>query len=180
MAAIAFVALAANAAAGAPSWVAAFATAAAGTAGAIIDQALIYPTVFGKPDMMGPRIDDLQIQSASEGAPVPYVLGTARVSGTIIWLGRLQEVEESTGGKGGGGGASSSRPQMTSPPVTVEFMPYRGGSQVHNGQPMIDNIHPLEMQLPQIYRYRNADEAAAAWKRKRENPPRFALRKSDV
>lgn len=58
----------------------------------------------------GPRLSDLDVMAASEGAPIPRVYGRARLSGQVIWATRLEEVvstrTETTGGgttSGGGG-----------------------------------------------------------------------------
>jgi len=61
------------------------------------------------PDVIGPRLTDLQIQSVSYGTPIPIVYGVVRVPGTVIW-GQELETRSSTeegGGKGKGGGGSS-------------------------------------------------------------------------
>lgn len=65
---------------------------------------LLFPPDLGSVE--GPRLQDLQIQSSAEGAPIADVYGTARVAGNVIWGKPLQEHrhEEETGGKGGGGG----------------------------------------------------------------------------
>lgn len=70
-------------------------------AGSYVDGAL-----FGKrTHMAGPRLSDLQLQTSSEGAPVPRVWGRARLAGQVIWATRFKERanETNTGGKGGGG-----------------------------------------------------------------------------
>lgn len=89
-----------------------------GTVGSIIDSQIIFPALFGRAgDFQGPRIDDIQLQTASEGSPMKYVLGPSnRVGGTLIWMyknsttgKRIREVKSTSkqGGKGGGGGGSS-------------------------------------------------------------------------
>lgn len=107
MAQIALV-VAAQAAAHAYGWgsvATAIATAAAATAGAIIDQAYVYPAIFGRQNSQGPRIDDFQVQTASEGSPINYLIGKGRLAGTLIWCGPVREVKntEDVGGKGSGG-----------------------------------------------------------------------------
>src|SRR5574343_203514 len=81
-----------------------------GLAGAAIDAFLISPMLFGGQDsqQIGPRLDDLKIQTAAEGSPVQYCLGNrCRVSGNVIWISDLIEVvntsSQEVGGKGGGG-----------------------------------------------------------------------------
>ncbi len=55
----------------------------------------------------GPRLDDLNVTSASYGRPIYYAAGTKRMAGNLIWSSGLQEVRvvdrHSTGSKGGGG-----------------------------------------------------------------------------
>jgi hypothetical protein len=57
---------------------------------------------LGPARQRGPRLEGLRIQSTAEGAPVPCVLGRARIAGQVIWAARFQEGRsESSGGKGG-------------------------------------------------------------------------------
>ncbi|MCW1840618.1 baseplate multidomain protein megatron [Prosthecomicrobium hirschii] len=69
-------------------------------AGALIDRALIRSTL---PDMKGPRLSDLDIQTSTEGKAIPRVYGRVRLTGEIVWATRYEETatEQSTGGKGG-------------------------------------------------------------------------------
>jgi hypothetical protein len=55
------------------------------------------------------RIDEMRIQGAGQGSPIPIVYGRNRVAGTIIWATGLKETKKtsSAGGKGGGGGATT-------------------------------------------------------------------------
>lgn len=79
--------------------------------GSFIDRALFGG---GKTDpkmrnIEGPRLADLDVMAATEGAPIPRVYGRARLSGQVIWATRLEEVvstrsETSGGGTTGGGG----------------------------------------------------------------------------
>jgi len=77
--------------------------------GAGIDSAFLFPLIFGIDDssVQGPQLDDLNIQTASEGSAINFCLGpTSRVAGTVIWFPDLiEEVTTTTsgGGKGGGG-----------------------------------------------------------------------------
>lgn len=68
---------------------------------------LLFPPDLGTVE--GPRLQDLQIQSSAEGAPIPQAYGTVRLAGNIIWGKPLQEHKhtEEVGGKGGGGGGES-------------------------------------------------------------------------
>lgn len=73
-------------------------------AGSAIDNA-----IFGggrAQSRQGPRLDDLTVQSSSEGAPIPRVYGWVRLTGQLIWATHLEEevvvTTTSAGGKGGG------------------------------------------------------------------------------
>lgn len=74
-----------------------------GAAGAIggylVDQAVIQSTRH----VTGARLRAMQPMRAEEGAPLPYVYGVARVSGTLIWATRFEEEKKTTrqGAKGG-------------------------------------------------------------------------------
>lgn len=56
----------------------------------------------------GPRLEDVRVTSATEGAVIPRVYGRMRVGGNIIWATDFREESKTTrqggGGKGGGGG----------------------------------------------------------------------------
>lgn len=58
------------------------------------------------PDVEGPRLSDLKIQTASYGLAIPIVYGTTRISGNVLWKTDLVEHQHRTesdgGGKGGG------------------------------------------------------------------------------
>ncbi|GAB1581403.1 glycoside hydrolase/phage tail family protein [Phyllobacterium phragmitis] len=74
--------------------------AAAGALGGyLIDTALINSTRH----VEGPRLAGAKPTSAEEGAALPFVYGTARLSGTLIWATRFEETSKTTrqGGKGG-------------------------------------------------------------------------------
>jgi hypothetical protein len=77
-----------------------------GLAGAVVDRALIPGARSG-----GPRLDSLDVQTSTEGAPVPRVYGRVRIAGQVIWATRLEEEtrEEGGGGKGLGGGQRTYR-----------------------------------------------------------------------
>lgn len=59
------------------------------------------------PDIVGPRVDDLKVQTSTYGAIKPRIYGTTMVAGNVFWLegDQLREVTttEEQGGKGGGG-----------------------------------------------------------------------------
>lgn len=57
------------------------------------------------PTIIGPRLEDLTVNSSAYGRVVPIHYGTPLVGGNIIWSTGLEEVKTSTksgGGKGGG------------------------------------------------------------------------------
>jgi len=73
--------------------------------GGYIDNAFIMPALFPKEPLQGPRLNDLQVTTASEGTSVKWAIGPLnRVGGTAIWMLPLKEVQSTTSvGKGGGG-----------------------------------------------------------------------------
>ncbi len=86
-----------------------FATAALGlgaaAAGNLIDQRLFGGG--GARRLEGPRLDELRIQTSTEGAPIPRVYGRVRLSGQVIWASKFKEIatttSQSAGGRGGKG-----------------------------------------------------------------------------
>lgn len=62
----------------------------------------------GPPDQLqeGPRLHDLKVQSSAHGAMIPFVFGTVRIAGNVIWAKDLEEqvVEETNSASGGKGG----------------------------------------------------------------------------
>ncbi|WP_420959911.1 baseplate multidomain protein megatron [Brucella sp. IR073] len=75
--------------------------AAAGALGGyLIDTALINSTRHAE----GPRLAGAKPTTAEEGASLPFVYGTVRLSGSLIWATRFEEQSKTTrqGGKGGG------------------------------------------------------------------------------
>jgi len=80
-------------------------------AGSYLDQAFIMPALFPveQQKISVGKLDELQLQSASEGTPINRCYGEATPCiGTVIWLSDLIEVAstEDVGGKGGSGGGS--------------------------------------------------------------------------
>lgn len=67
--------------------------------GYAIDNALINSTRH----LEGARLNGGRVVTAEEGAALPFIYGTARVSGSLIWTTRFEEVAttERQGGKGG-------------------------------------------------------------------------------
>lgn len=68
--------------------------------GSLVGQA-VFPTQL--PSATGPRLNDTKTTNAQLGGPVVELFGTDVVSGTVIFLGAVQEVAhtEDVGGKGG-------------------------------------------------------------------------------
>lgn len=90
-------------------------TAVGGAVGSYIDSQYLMPAIFGRGGgggITGPRLDDFQVQTASEGSPIKFVLGPQnRIAGTLIYLSKRIEVpvtHGSSGGKGGAGGSGAS------------------------------------------------------------------------
>ena len=71
-------------------------------AGGLIDAAFVYPAIMGGAgDQEGPRLEEVVVQSHSEGAPIHRFFGQRnRVGGTFIFIGDMVEkkVTESYGG----------------------------------------------------------------------------------
>jgi len=69
--------------------------------GAMVDQAAL--NALAPTRQVGPRIPELRLTGAAEGAPLPCVFGRARVGGQVIWAARFRErrVEARVGGSKG-------------------------------------------------------------------------------
>ena len=83
----------------------AFWSAALTMLGTYIDSKLFGPQITQDVGKMS----DLQMQTASYGAPIPLILGTCRSTGNVIWSTKFVEhtKTETQGGKGGGGGVTT-------------------------------------------------------------------------
>jgi hypothetical protein len=72
-------------------------------AGSVVDS-LIIGALAPDQRIQGPRLDDLRVTSATEGAVIPRLYGTMRLGGNIIWATDFREEQvrtsESSGGKG--------------------------------------------------------------------------------
>lgn len=83
--------------------------------GAAIDRALFASN--RERILEGPRLADLEVMAATDGAPVARAYGRARLTGQVIWATNLEEAvttrSETTGGGKGGGGASVSTTTTT-------------------------------------------------------------------
>ncbi|MBO9709143.1 MAG: glycoside hydrolase/phage tail family protein [Caulobacter sp.] len=84
-----------------------------GLAGAAIDRAAVNALAPARP--VGPRIPELRLSGAAEGAPMAAVFGRARVAGQVIWAARFRErwVEGRSGGAKG--------PRTTSAAYSLSF-----------------------------------------------------------
>jgi len=79
--------------------------------GGFIDTAFIFPALFptDRPEAqgaIGPRLDLMNLQTASEGSPINYCIGPGtRMTGTLIWISDIwtNVIYEEVGGGGGGG-----------------------------------------------------------------------------
>lgn len=61
------------------------------------------------------RVDEIRLQGAQQGSPIPIVYGRNRTAGTIIWATGLIETSttSTSGGKGGGGGVTTTEYSYT-------------------------------------------------------------------
>jgi hypothetical protein len=71
-------------------------------AGSYVDQALLGAS--GSRAAKGPRLSELRITGASEGAPIPRLYGRARLGGQLIWATDFEEEAVTTSQGGGKGG----------------------------------------------------------------------------
>lgn len=86
-----------------------------GAIGGYVDQAFLFPAIFGrdKSQIQGARIDDFQFTTASPGTPVNWCLGRFnRLPGVLMWISPVRTVKHEEdaggGGKSGGGGTITS------------------------------------------------------------------------
>ncbi len=86
---------------------AAFGKAVGAFAGGMIDRAFLGQGA--RRVQQGPRLNDLDGISASEGAPIPRIYGRVRMGGQVIWATEFEEqqVVEKTGGVGGKSSATA-------------------------------------------------------------------------
>ena len=76
-----------------------------GPVGALVG-GLLADVLFPLPGVKGPRLNELNVQHSTVGAPVPIVYGTAALAGNVIWSSGLIETkhEDEQGGFLGVGG----------------------------------------------------------------------------
>jgi hypothetical protein len=53
---------------------------------------LLFPEKSKTPVNIGPRVDDLRVQTSTYGVSIPRVWGTSRISGNVIWATDIQEI----------------------------------------------------------------------------------------
>ena len=81
--------------------------------GNVIDGALLGQSPKTR-EIEGPRLNDLTIQSSSEGAFVPRVYGRVRLAGQVIWATRFEEEISTTTSKSGAkGGKKKQKTRVT-------------------------------------------------------------------
>lgn len=102
---------------------AAIGQAAGALAGRLVDQALFGASGQSR-QLEGPRLKELTVSTASEGAAVPRSYGRTRLGGQLIWATDFEEEiitrTQSTGGSSGGKGGSSSGGESR----TIEYRYY--------------------------------------------------------
>jgi hypothetical protein len=87
-------------------------------AGSVVDRALFGASGQSRA-LAGPRLAELRVTGASEGAPIPRLYGRARLGGQLIWATDFEE-EVVTSSQGGGGKGGVLGPQSSS----VEYRYY--------------------------------------------------------
>jgi hypothetical protein len=81
-----------------------------GSIGSFIDSTYLFPAIFGRDNLSGPRLTDQPVMTNQRGAPMHWILGPrSRVGGTVIWKSPLIEQKSTVdAGKGGISGPSAS------------------------------------------------------------------------
>ncbi len=74
-------------------------------AGSLVDRALAAAS--GSATTSGPRLSDLRVMTASEGAPIPRLYGRGRLGSQVIWATDFEEEVATSGGAGKGRATSS-------------------------------------------------------------------------
>ena len=90
--------------------------------GSTLGSAIAGPqsTTVKLPNVEGPRLSDLRIQTSSYGKVIPEIYGQGRIAGNVIWAQPIKEVKIETthsstqsGGKGGGSSQTTTQTQTT-------------------------------------------------------------------
>ncbi|TPE52585.1 baseplate multidomain protein megatron [Amaricoccus solimangrovi] len=117
------------------------AVAGAQVAGGLIDGALFGGTSTTRRE--GARLGDLDVMSSTEGAGIPWVLGRARVAGSVIWATRIREVARTEAETYRTGKTASQRVETTDYSYSVSFAlavaETRGAPVRHFGRVWADN-----------------------------------------
>ncbi|HVT24435.1 MAG TPA: glycoside hydrolase/phage tail family protein [Rhizomicrobium sp.] len=87
-------------------------------AGSLIDSALMPGQHIVR---QGPRLSDINVQSSTEGAPIPRVFGRIRVAGQLIWASKFKETATTTNTGGGKGFGSSVKVTETDYTYSISF-----------------------------------------------------------
>lgn len=87
-------------------------------AGSFIDSALMPGQHVVR---QGPRLSDINVQSSTEGAPIPRVFGRIRVAGQLIWASKFKETATTTNTGGGKGFGSSVKVTETDYTYSISF-----------------------------------------------------------
>jgi hypothetical protein len=109
----------------------------------------------------GPRLGDLRVAGSSYGAPVPWVAGTPRIAGQVVWASAKREIATVTEqGKGGGGSEYTSYTYEVDLLILLTANVVPGISRVWSNGDLIYNM--LSTASAET---RAASEATPAWSR---------------
>ena len=93
------------------------------------------------PNIVGPRLSDLGVQTASYGSTIPRLYGTCAVYGTVVWIenNQLRETKSTTksGGKGGGGGKTTTYSYSATLAIVLCQGPIAGVRRIWAGSKLI-------------------------------------------
>lgn len=120
-----------------------------GLIGGAVDPTKIY----------GPHIGQGQQQSSTDGVPIAWIQGTAKVAGCLIWAGPRREVEVDNGGKGSGTEQVTYEAHQSFAIMVCESSQIRGS--------LMSSILLVEQDGKIVYDSRpesNFSEASAKWK----------------
>lgn len=114
--------------------------------GSLAGQAL-FPTQL--PHLQGPRLADGQQTTSTVGTPIPWVFGTQRVGGTVIWASPIREeaTTEEVGGKGGPEQSQTTYTYYRSFAILLCEGPIGGIRRIWaNGKLVYDRTNPADQQ----------------------------------
>ena len=125
----------------------------------------LFPTDLGT--VSGPRLNDLNVQTSTVGAPIPIVYGTYAISGNVIWSSGIIETvsRKKQGGKGG-------------PTQTVKTYSYKVNAAVGICEGEIGGIRRIWADAKLIYDARDqlTDETAEEYTARQESNAAFLSR----